>query len=313
MERFTKKLLGLYHSYQRARAKTPNDNSFLESRLNQILDENKRLREDVKRLLDTRTFYLGNNTALTFLANGSKLYVFTNDVGIAPHLISTGKWEPHITKVFTSLIKNGDTVLDIGANLGYFSVIAAPLVGDHGKIIAFEANPSLSGLVERSFMVNGMFRNGKSRLFNKGVMDRCGEMVFRFPSNRMGSGSFLISEKEDNSDGIDEIVVPVVALDELLGPEFTADVVKMDIEGSEPLALKGMSQIIQRSQNIKIIIEYSPNRFKKHMPLESFIDMVESFGFSAFILENRGVHPINRQQLLSCGFTNLLLQRTDGK
>jgi FkbM family methyltransferase len=235
--------------------------------------------------------------------------VFTDDVGIAPHLISTGKWEPHITKVFTSLIKGGDTVLDIGANLGYFSVIAAPLVDERGKVMAFEANPNLCALLEKSFVVNGMFRNGKAQLFNKGVMDQAGEMIFHFPPNQMGSGAFFVPEDRAKSDGMGEVIVPIVALDEFLGPDFTADVVKMDIEGSEPLALKGMSKIIQRSKGIKLIIEYSPNRFKKHMPLDSFIDMVESFRLNTFILEDSGPRPITRQQLLSCGFTNLLLQR----
>ncbi|ABA57260.1 Methyltransferase FkbM [Nitrosococcus oceani ATCC 19707] len=306
MEQLTKKIFQLWN---RAWTKMPTDTYSIEGKLNQLLEENKRLRGEVRKLLDTRTFYLGNNTALTFLANGSKLYVFTDDVGIAPHIISTGRWEPHITRVFTSLIKKGDTVLDIGANLGYFSVIAAPLVGEQGRIMAFEANPKLSALLEKSFMVNGMFRNGKAQLFNKGVMDREGEMVFCFPPNQMGGGSFFVPEKKAKNDGMDEITVPVVALDEFLGSDFTADVVKMDIEGSEPLALKGMSQLIRRSKNIKIIIEYSPNRFKKHMSLDGLIDMVESFGFNIFNLENNGAHPINRQQLLSCGFTNLLLQR----
>jgi FkbM family methyltransferase len=290
----------------------PGYNGLFESKLDRLLNENKRLREDVKKILDTRTFYLGNNTALTFLANGSKLYVSTDDVRIASHLISTGEWEPDVTKAFTSLIKNGDTVLDIGANLGYFSVIAAPLVGERGKIMAFEANPNLCALLEKSFIANGMFRNGKAQLFSKGVMDQGGEMTFHFPPNRMGSGAFFVPEDKVKSEGMDKIIVPVVALDEFLGPDFTADVVKMDIEGSEPLALKGMSKIIQRSKNIKLIIEYSPNRFKRHMPLDSFIDMVENFRFNIFILENSGPRPITRQQLLSCGFTNLLLQRKDG-
>jgi hypothetical protein len=125
----------------------------------------------------------------------------------------------------------------------------------------------------------------------------------------MGSGTFFMPEDRAKSGGMGESIVPIIALDDFLGPDFTADVIKMDIEGSEPLALKGMSKIIQRSKNIKLIIEYSPDRFKKHISLDGFIDMVESFRFNTFILENNDIRPITRQQLLSCGFTNLLLQR----
>ena len=77
----------------------------------------------------TRSQYLGNGTLLCQVLGGLKLFVIGDDVGFSPHMIFEGYWEFWLTRHFAEVIRPGDTVLDIGANLGYYTLLAADLVG----------------------------------------------------------------------------------------------------------------------------------------------------------------------------------------
>jgi len=99
--------------------------------------------------------YLGDHTALCRILGRFKMFVDTRDIGLAGHLMLDGYWEMWVTEAIVSLVGEGMVVADIGANLGYFTLLMAELVGETGRVHAFEPNPQMAKLVEKSLSVNG--------------------------------------------------------------------------------------------------------------------------------------------------------------
>jgi hypothetical protein len=86
---------------------------------------------------------------------GSKMYVDSSDIGVAPFLLEWGFYEKYETALFKRLVKKGMVVVDIGANIGYYTLLAAHLVGDKGKVFAFEPDPNNYDLLCKNIEVNG--------------------------------------------------------------------------------------------------------------------------------------------------------------
>jgi len=116
--------------------------------------------------------HLNTEGVISFNISGLKIFAKSKS-GIAKFLEIKGSYEEETTKLFTEILKEGMTVLDIGANIGYFSLIASRLVGDKGKVFAFEPYHETFSLLQKNIEANG-FNNvipvvytGNFRLFQK--------------------------------------------------------------------------------------------------------------------------------------------------
>jgi len=172
------------------------------------------------------------------------------------HFLSVNKiYEPQVTKTMKEIIKLGDWVIDIGANIGYYTLLLAKLVGPKGKVISFEPDPTSFKILKKNIKANN-FKNIVPE--NKAIADKNREI------------NFYISKKDtrfhqifDNPDNKKILRIRAITLDQYL-KKFSGriDFVKIDIEGAEPLALQGMEKTIKKNRNIKIITEYAPNHLK---------------------------------------------------
>ena len=193
--------------------------------------------------------HFGPNGIGLVRAEGLEFYIDRSDHGAIPFILR-GCWEPRTTEIFKSVVKEGMTVLDMGAHVGYYTLIAASLVGTKGHVYAFEPVPDTFNLLERNI---NKYEYKNVTLINKAVADSDG--IHRFyvdiKHNAMRS---TLSEFYHVPNYIN---VLTISLDNFLG-DTEVDVIKMDIEGSEMLALKGMRKIIERSPNLKIITEANP-------------------------------------------------------
>ena len=102
-----------------------------------------------------RTVYIGENEALTRILGRYKMYVDTRDIGIASHLMMEGFWEMWVTEAMMRLLRRGAVVADVGANLGYFTLLMADLTGAEGHVISVEPNPELARRLRKSIDING--------------------------------------------------------------------------------------------------------------------------------------------------------------
>lgn len=137
--------------------------------------------------------YLGDHRALTRTVFGQKMFVDTRDLSLAPHILLDGYWEMWITKFFKGVIKEGMTVVEIGSNIGYYTLLAASQIGAGGRLYAFEANPAVFDILFQNMNVNGFL--DRVTLVNKAVLDKSGKLEFHILKRHHGSSSIIGFDK----------------------------------------------------------------------------------------------------------------------
>src|SRR6266436_4485112 len=159
--------------------------------------------------------YVGGNRVLTTTVNGDRLFVDARDLSLSPDLILNGCWEPGVTRALSSLVKPRMTVVEIGANVGYFTTLLGRLVGGQGCIRAFEANPAVFDLLTENIDINGMVPYVRAEWML--VCDSCGEREINLLEPHHGSGSMLAFGDEFLAmyrDKKTTIALPATTLDE---------------------------------------------------------------------------------------------------
>jgi FkbM family methyltransferase len=200
---------------------------------------------------------LDPETVLCRILGRYKLLVDSRDIGLAPHLMLDGFWESWCTEFMLRRIRPGMVAWDVGANLGYFAVLMADLVGPQGSVLAIEPNPRMALLCERSLALNG-FRQ-TARVERLAVSD-LGGLTLRFraaasdPKNgRFSSGGALPADGD-----VAEFAVRTARLDDLT--TGSVDFLKMDVEGAEEQAWAGMQGLLDRSPGITLLMEFNALR-----------------------------------------------------
>lgn len=221
-----------------------------------------------------------------------------NDMGVSPSIAVLGWHELRTTEFFLDLLHEGSTVIDVGANVGYFTLLAAKLVGDSGTVLAFEPEPTCFSLLSRSVQKNG-FRNVKP--FPQCVSDIDGEQTLHLSVTR-NKGLHSISRDL----GGQTIRVPSTRLDTIGKAQGlrSVDLLKIDAEGAEPEVLKGAAHLLESGKVRNVIMEWEhPESWAGH---EDLIDMI----FSKFDLYrfSRSLPFVPAKRLVS-GATGLF----DGK
>jgi FkbM family methyltransferase len=144
------------------------------------------------------------------------------------------------------------TVLDVGANIGSYTLLAAKRVGPEGRVYAFEPDPRTRASLERNVRDN---RFANVIVVPCAASDSPGSMPL-YQSETAGYSSLHPQAGDDG--GVGTTVVEGVRIDDVV-PEGRADVVKMDVEGHEPLAFRGMERIAANSPRLRLFLEFNPD------------------------------------------------------
>ena len=192
-------------------------------------------------------------------------------------------WEEHVTNFFVSHVQPGEIVVELGANIGYYSTLLAKLVTKTGKVYAYEADSDVIKLADLSLKINKLSDIVELKSLcvsnHKGIT----EFVCKKPSSDHSFTSDIGGAHIKRKDSEGEIrKVPTVSLDEDLPNLSHVDWMKIDIEGSEILAIQGAKRLIESSPNLKIVMEWAPNMLKEYGNLENLIDYLFESGFSAY-------------------------------
>lgn len=195
-----------------------------------------------------------------------------------------GIFEPYETELFRNTVQADDTFVDIGANIGYYTIIAAAKVGESGKVIAFEPAPENFAVLTKTIAANN-FSNIRTE--KKAVADKDGTLVLNLHESNLGKHS-LVKDAQDAKGFNTSIEVETVAIDSYMAANAIsrADIIKMDIEGAESLALLGMQKTLEKTR--AIFMEFTPQYMKKagHDP-KQVLASLRQFGFKLYNIDER--------------------------
>jgi FkbM family methyltransferase len=232
-----------------------------------------------------------------------KLYVDPDDTGLSPHLMLDGFWESDVTMAVMRQLgriwqREGDlTVLNIGANVGYYALICAKAVNGRGIVHAVEPQQDLCALMARSASVNGCA--GALTVHALACSDtRRSETLFAPASGNRGGAGFLGSATSRSLG-----TVECVRADDLTS---VADLVIIDAEGHEAHVWRGMQRILENSSPV-VIMEFSPRCYEDP---QGFVALIEEAGFVVHGIDCDGnAMPIVEREALLGDQTMLMLSR----
>jgi len=215
-------------------------------------------------------------------AAGHTLFLDPRDMGMArAFLLFRGRWEETETMLFRSLVREGMTVVDIGANVGYYTLLAAKLAGPSGRVYAFEPGPENFERLARNVEANG-YQN--VTLVPKAVSSASGTASLSL--DRSSSGGHSLSRFRG---GADSVVVETVSLDDFFnGRPQAVDVIKMDAEGAEIAILAGMPGVLARNPGVTLLTEFFPRAICGFgASPEDYVRRLAHLGFD--------IHPIDEE------------------
>ena len=220
---------------------------------------------------------------VTQTVTGERFAVDTQDL-IQRYLYLFGAWEPRMTEWLRRRLHPGDTFIDIGANVGYFSVLASRLVGREGHVVAVEASDVFQDRLAQNARLN---RCKNIRQVRAAVSDKQQTLTFILASNKnMGANSIV------PWDGPAESVFDVEAypLADLLDADEIAKarIIKIDVEGAEGSVVRGMAPILDRLRDdVEITVEVTPERMEQlGDSVEELLDTMRAAGFHAYKIDN---------------------------
>jgi FkbM family methyltransferase len=223
-----------------------------------------------------QTVYLGGGRVLARVLGRYKMVLDAHDIGFARHLMFDGYWESWATRFLAGRLKPGMSVVDIGANYGYYTLLFGGSVGSEGKVIAVEPNPNVAAVLQENVDLNGFA--GFTEVHRLALSDRDGQGRFFVPVGEPKNG--LLADYEIGREG-EVLTVPMTTLDALLDGR-RIDIVKIDAEGGEPAILTGMADAIARSRPL-LVLEFNAARYADpDAVLDPLLAVYERISFITF-------------------------------
>lgn len=235
-----------------------------------------------------RAVYLGNDRLLVSARIGNRPFAFimqASDRLIMPMFVATGVYDEAATRFLLSTAQPTDHCVDVGANFGYYSCLMASL-SPEGRVFGFEPDPDIHALARDNLDTNGLHL--AAEVVNAAISDTDGEITLYKRIGRSGNTS-IVEAGQDLTNRFGEPPVRAfqartLRIDGLL--ERLAgrlDIMKIDVEGAEPLVLSGAREAIRLNPRIKIIMEWSPGQIQTAgFDIAGFTADIQAMGLQAY-------------------------------
>jgi FkbM family methyltransferase len=236
---------------------------------------------------------------------------------IQSRLYYFGIWEPSLTNFIEKRLKPGDTFVDVGANIGYYTILASKLVGPEGRVVAIEPSPKIYQLLQETLTIN---HAANVRALNCAAANEHAEVsIFSGPPSNIGATSLIAKRAKEREDSIQ--THPLLAL--LTEIELSAvRLIKIDVEGFElPVLVNLLQNMAQLPHHLEIVVEVSPSSIALlGGSLETLLAEFEIHGMHCYRLHNEyslvsyfdlSPRPALRERTVPSGQSDIVLSRVD--
>lgn len=232
--------------------------------------------------------------------------------------LASGHYEPQETRWYVEHVGRGDTVVEAGANVGYFTLLLARLVGPEGRVVSYEPDPELAAILRRNVEVNGYADVVEVR--EAAVAAESGTATFYRAMKSSGDHRL-----HTHGEGRDRETFPVrvVRLDDDLARldpplDRPVDLVKMDIQGAEPLALAGMAGLLREHPPRRMLVEFWPQGLvQMGNDPAAMVDTLRAAGYRVIRLDTGSELDLARALVeltpANGAWVNLVCARGDGE
>lgn len=216
--------------------------------------------------------------------DGYAIYVAENDHAVGGHILANREYEPPVSEVFVSFLKPGMTAVDIGANIGWFSLLSAYLVGSRGRVFSFEP-----GAENSRYLLLNKLANGFEQITL--IHAAASEQVESLAYNSSFSNGF-VTNLNDAETGVilDANVVFALPVDLIVPIDLPVHLIKVDVEGWEMKALRGAERVVARWKPL-VVVEFSPPALEgcSGVTGEEFLSYFEARGYRFNVIEKYGL------------------------
>lgn len=216
-----------------------------------------------------------------------------NDLSITPEIALKGTYEEAELRFLDKHLRGGDFFLDVGSNIGVFTLVAGKLVGPFGRVLAFDPNPIAMKHLKRSALMNWM--HDRIAMHQIALGEDAREVVLHFSNARLGDGNLGVDERSvyhRSNEMVGEeqsMSVTQRALDSIVPAGVEIKIVKIDVEGFEHSVLSGARRLFETRQAkyllMELLEEVSSRRHKENI---SAVRQLVNYGYSVRTLSSDG-------------------------
>lgn len=215
--------------------------------------------------------------------DGATFYLQPGDNYLTRLLINEGHYEPTETALVRDILKEGDTFIDVGANIGWYTVHGSRAVGDQGRVVAFEPDPASLAVLRRNLEANGL---QNVVVEEKGLSNAAGSFKLYLNPDNLGMHSLVI----EHDGGQHFINVATVRFDDYWQGRGPIRLIKIDTEGAEGMILDGMKETLKQP-GLELIVEYAPQRLRQSgYDPDQLLNSLYQLGYRASLIDE----PANR-------------------
>lgn len=223
---------------------------------------------------------------------GNKMYLDLQNPGVSKVIAIYGTREADLTWLFKQELKEGMIVIDVGANIGYYTLLAASIVKNTGKVYALEPDPRNFCLLNENIEINKY--SNIVETYPIAISDVTGKAIFHL-SNKTNLNTMLDPAKYSTTFPSikDKIEVKTMSIDDFMHDKGYVNFIRMDIEGFEVEAFNGMMTTLYKSKPpCKILFEVHPQYYTEEHPIEPPLKKIIDLGFkSKVVVSAREAQP----------------------
>lgn len=239
----------------------------------------------------TQTAYLGDKVVLCRVMGRYKMYVASDDIGFGSHVMLDGFWESWLTQFMARFIQPGMYVADVGANHGYYTLLMAEIVGEHGKVAALEPHPVTARHLSNTIAVNGFHDRVELMKIAVGAVSK-DDQVFLMPTGEPKNARLVDALHAGRPD---RVTVNVRPMDMIFHDWPKLDFIKMDVEGAEEEAIMGARHTLERFKPA-LLLEFNVGRARNPKALLSWL--ADIYGPPEIVSMDGTTRPTSAEELL---------------